>query len=74
MSIAHKHCELIKAWADGAEIEVFQHDDWYTVEPDWDEDYEYRIKQAKPSKPEMLKKAWTDAYDAYYAELNKEEK
>jgi hypothetical protein len=67
-----KHAELIHAWADGAEIEVFQHDYWYTVELDWDDDYEYRIKQAKPSKLDVLRKTWEDASNAYWAELNKE--
>ena len=43
----HKHAELIKAWADGAEIERLSKIDgtWYSLyEPEWDEDYEYRIK------------------------------
>jgi len=70
----HKHAELIHAWADGAEIELFYKGVWRSVTPYWDSDDEFRIKPPEPSKPEMLKKAWTDAYDAYYAELNKEEK
>lgn len=46
----HKHAELIKAWADGAEIErlniwISGHKTW---EPEipllWNEDLEYRIK------------------------------
>ena len=43
----HKHSELIKAWADGAEIEVFSKssDRWKLTEvPMWDAYYEYRIK------------------------------
>ena len=43
----HKHAELIKAWADGAEIEV-KHpwsDDWMSTDiPSWSYDKEYRIK------------------------------
>lgn len=48
----HKHAELIKAWADGAEIEVRMgtDDDWLTLTPHpaWDS-VEYRIKpEPKP--------------------------
>ena len=53
----HKHAELIKAWADGAEIEyrIYSVDSWTDwkdcVEPTWitDWDFEYRIKpEPKP--------------------------
>ena len=47
----HKHAELIKAWADGAEIQYrYQNfSDWYDVEnPNWDVSKEYRIKPADP--------------------------
>lgn len=43
----HKHAELIKAWADGAEIEVKHpaNGSWFDAKPPcWDTDYEYRIK------------------------------
>jgi hypothetical protein len=43
----HKHAELIKAWADGAEIEVYNQigDCWYSATvPLWDERNQYRIK------------------------------
>ncbi len=43
----HKHSELIKLWADGAEIE-YRHwgSEWKPVKsPTWDEGWEYRIKQ-----------------------------
>ena len=43
---AHKHAELIKAWADGAEIQVYKPhwDEWHDCQtPIWDSD-EYRIK------------------------------
>lgn len=49
----HKHAELIKAWADGAEIEYknVQHG-WVTCSPEgmfWDVGGEYRIKpEPKP--------------------------
>jgi hypothetical protein len=43
----HKHAEVIKAWADGAEIETLSklQKCWVGVShPAWEEDYEYRIK------------------------------
>jgi hypothetical protein len=41
----HKHAELIKAWADGAEIECRDCRVWYHAkDPRWQEDMEYRIK------------------------------
>ena len=43
----HKHAELIKAWADGAEIEFWSTIDekWYLADkPSWDENKKYRIK------------------------------
>ena len=53
----HKHAELIKAWADGAEIEFFDtrfaEHRWKLCgnPPLWDENYEYRIKpQPKPDQ------------------------
>lgn len=42
-----KHAELIKAWADGAEIQMFYHlhGEWLDVEsPAWHELSDYRIK------------------------------
>ena len=51
---AHKHAELIKAWADGAEIEFFEHGKWNTKKHDfWSERYEYRIKPVP--KPDRYK-------------------
>ena len=43
----HKHAELIKAWADGAEIEVHYKslNKWYVVnDPAWSGDFEFRVK------------------------------
>ena len=51
MSKPHKHAELIKAWADGAEIEVYQpaFGRWEKAEPTWHTSFEYRIKpEPKP--------------------------
>lgn len=50
----HKHAELIKAWAEGAEIEVRGEvgEPWMLAPfPAWIEDFEYRIKPtAKPDR------------------------
>lgn len=50
------HSELIKAWADGAEIEAFDKDDgeWVTLTTPcfWNSNSEYRIKPAAPKWPE----------------------
>jgi len=72
----HKHVALIYAWAYGAEIE-YQGvcGEWYAIKlPSWSEHIEFRIKQAKPSKLEVLKKAWDYAREAYWDELHKEKK
>lgn len=47
----HKHAELIKAWADGAEIELLQLSFWRSIEcPMWRKSEEYRIKPTKSAK------------------------
>ena len=50
MKTPHKHAELIKAWADGAEIEIRMEECWYTVyDPIWDSNDTFRIKpEPKP--------------------------
>ena len=43
----HKHAELIKKWADGAEIEALSHllQVWYTCKtPIWEEKVQYRVR------------------------------
>ena len=45
----HKYSELIKKWADGAQIQV-KYDEWQdTNSPQWDEEFEYRIKPEEKS-------------------------
>jgi len=45
----HKHAELIKKWADGAEIQV-KYADWEDTEnPSWNKEFEYRIKPEEKS-------------------------
>ena len=51
MKTPHKHADLIKAWADGAEIESRPtgHGKWSTGTPGWSTYCEYRIKpEPKP--------------------------
>ena len=52
MKTPHKHADLIKAWADGAEIVIRWRTDepWQNcTAPRWDQDCEYRIKpEPKP--------------------------
>lgn len=61
----HKHADLIKAWADGAEIQTklpsYTQDQWLPVEhPNWNSDvWEYRIKPEE-KKPVVR---WLWAFD-----------
>jgi hypothetical protein len=58
MKKPHKHAELIKAWADGAEVEWrIKGIDWMPCPKNfpWAENYEYRIKpEPKPDVVEEL--------------------
>lgn len=41
------HAEMIKAWADGYQIESFntEHQDWFlNLDPNWSPDVEYRVR------------------------------
>ncbi len=57
MKQPHKHAELIKAWADGAEIEYFNGYQWekwsVNASPSWYENNEYRIKPEP--KPDVVR-------------------
>ena len=55
----HKHAELIKAWADGAEIQRKVHGEWEDCQPKWDEYADYRIKPEP--KPDVVKYVKTEA-------------
>lgn len=47
MGTPHKHAAVIKAWADGAEVQYKLGDEWKLLEskhPGWLNDNEYRIK------------------------------
>lgn len=61
MKQPHKHAALIKAWADGAEIQYWDIGAkvWLTIagQPNWDWDCEYRIKPEP--KPDVVRYAIT---------------
>ena len=52
MKTPHKHAELIKAWADGAEIQAKSDSVWLDCRnPEWWPNAEYRIKpEPQPDK------------------------
>lgn len=55
--VPHVHAELIKAWADGAEIQsrVAAHFEWAdTKEPSWGRFIQYRIKPAPKVKKYLV--------------------
>ena len=61
MKTLHKHADLIKAWADGAEIEARQGDSnsWVAVqEPNWSIHGVYRIKP----KPDYVEKYFASGH------------
>ena len=54
----HKHAELIKAWADGAAIQIscnYGDELWKDVKPDWSAKT-YRIKPTKSTKDIQIEK------------------
>lgn len=62
----HKHAEVIKAWADGAEIQAYINPDygWQTVlMPTWAPDIQFRIK---PKEPEPVVK-YINVYEKHCA-------
>lgn len=47
----HVHCELIKAWAEGKEIEIYHANlkKWiFSENPGWQPNWQYRIKPEEP--------------------------
>lgn len=67
----HKHAELIKAWADGAEIEVFLNGEWLEYNNSFYDDdlaffdtsYTFRIKPQRSSKDLQIDKLEQQAKD-----------
>lgn len=67
----HAHAEVIKAWADGAEIEVqtpsspTTFTDWHRVTyPTWDSGYRYRVKPREFPKSSKDGAYWWEVYRA----------
>jgi len=57
--VKRKHCELIKAWADGAEIQYKKDGEWITVaDPMFSIEVEYRIKPEE--KKPVVRWLWLD--------------
>ncbi len=53
----HKHADLIIAWANGSDIEVYQCDEWFGLKaPTWSDKHEYRIKPREP------RRFWVNVY------------
>ena len=53
MPTPHKHAAIIKAWADGLEVEYKNGNQWLdATTPRWNEESEYRIKPAAPKWPQ----------------------
>lgn len=70
MKTPHKHAELIKAWADGAEIEwydnTYREHRWKTC-PElfiWDEQIQFRIKHEP--KPDVVETYWVGTESAIW--------
>lgn len=84
MNKPHLHAEVIKAWADGNEIEFRQatHHIWETTKnPSWNVNTEYRVKPKPKPKPKTVVKyhgimQGTDGYEhmnhntGYHSELS----
>ena len=58
---AHKHAALIKAWADGAQIQIeYSKGVWRDDAPTWLTGYNYRVKPPAPNYGAIARKAWYD--------------
>lgn len=74
MGKPHKHAELIKAWADGAEIQCFSEeiDDWLDISeaPRWWPTRQYRIKP-EPKPDVVLYMSINDSDDYFFTTSEK---
>ena len=67
MGQRHKHADVIIAWAEGKDVQVWDklHSEWgdvATKSPTWREDWEYRIKPPAKKYRVALFKAGTEGY------------
>jgi len=63
----HKHAEIIKQWADGAEIEYYSPYGkvWCRVSrPSWEDDIEFRVKPQKSEKDIQIEKLEVELEEA----------
>lgn len=62
MNKPHKHCEIIKAWADGYPIQVKVNTEWLDIDcPHFYDAEEYRIKPRT-----VTKTGWVNLYKVNY--------
>ena len=55
MGTPHEHAEIIKAWADGADIEYKEDGHWLLIDkPTWQRATEYRVRITPAPKREPL--------------------
>jgi hypothetical protein len=75
MNKPHIHADVIKAWADGAEIQARSCSSlcenkwggWYNIEkPEWIPHQEYRVKP--PPRPDVVKYLGISSNDSYTAD------
>ena len=60
MNKPHIHAALIKAWADGAEIQLKDKGEWLDIQPyGWYCDREYRVKPEP--KPDIVLLGWIES-------------
>ena len=68
MNKQHKHAELIKAWADGAEIEWYDeyHNQYFNcTNPNWRDNTKYRIKPKPKWEKRQEVPLFYEMYDCY---------
>lgn len=81
MGTPHKHAELIKAWADGAEIQFLNAaGDWVSTNgnPGWFNCYQYRVKP-EPKKIQIrffedtlgFVRCWTNTWKRSWEQIEK---
>ena len=75
MNKSHKHAELIKAWADGAEIQMRQllnNENWIDINLPFHESFIYRIKPKKITVWDWLVKTSSTSTVGYYPGYSEE--
>lgn len=70
MNKPHKHAEIIKAWADGAEIEFsYGNEKWHQIDkPTWDPFIKYRVK---PENSVLYYNMYSKSIGNYYESIER---